>query len=130
MQNFLSANRDTIKNIIKIILFILLCFSTLALLMCIAAFIIYHINFSYEILYPLTTVILCISAFIDGLITSKLLKQNGLIIGVICGIILSLIVIISSVYMGGFNITQNLFTKVVSTIIAGALGGVIGVNIN
>ncbi len=130
LYNFLSANRDTFKNLFKIILFILLCFSTLTLFMCITAFVIYHINFTYDTLYPVTTIILCLSAFIDGFIISKIVKENGLILGVLAGAVICIIVIITSVYMGNFQITENLLTKIIATILSGALAGIIGVNLN
>lgn len=62
--------------------------------------------------------------FSAGEICGKFRRRRGLIDGIICGCILSAAVIIASAAVGGFPGIK----KLLLLIIAGAVGGVIGVN--
>ena len=63
--------------------------------------------------------------------TDLKIKKNGLLNGAFVGIIyIATIYIISSLTGSGFSCNINTIIMIVSSIIAGMLGGIIGVNLN
>lgn len=122
MQNFKEINM--IKNIsagvIKsfIITFILIMLISLLLV---------NTNISENIIGPGIFIITCISIFAG---TMSSIKNNGIIYGGIVGIIyITSIYLLSSILNGEFGITISSLILMILSILAGATGGVTGVNI-
>lgn len=63
-----------------------------------------------------------------GLISSGMSREKGLLMGMVCGICLFAILSLASlmVYGGDFGIAA--LTKLVAVLLAGSIGGVVGVN--
>lgn len=130
LQRILRGNADNIKIFSKVFLLILLCFITVVCLFCVSAFIICKTDFSYEVLPTVTALILGVSSLIDGFVISKFTKENGLFWGFFAGVVVILFVAIVSLTEKTFNITANLIMRFAITVIAGAIGGIAGVNTN
>lgn len=130
MRNFIINKSDMAKTIFRFIFIAVICFFTVLILFSFTALIISKINFSYEILTPVITLILCISAFTDGFLISRWQKENGLFWGISAGTAILLIVCIAALLFDSLCISSLLFTKSVSLITGGAIGGILGVNIN
>ncbi len=73
--------------------------------------------------------ITAISIFIGSLISSIHIKKNGIINGTMVGLIYIIaIYLISSTISKDFSLNMYSTIMIISSIIAGALGGIIGVN--
>jgi len=130
LQKILFDKSDILKTVIKFLLISLFCFITVTILLCITALVISRINFSYEILTPIVAAVLALTAVFDGFLISRWFKENGLIWGVLSGLIIILLLLIFSLKYNTFEISSQLITKSLVTITAGAIGGIIGVNTN
>ncbi|MBE6877556.1 MAG: TIGR04086 family membrane protein [Ruminococcaceae bacterium] len=130
LQKIIFDKTDIIKTIIRFLIISLLCIITVIFLFCIAAIIISRINFSYEILAPVTTAVLAVAATFDGFLISRWYKENGLIWGVFAGVVIFMYIVFTSLNYDVFDISNQFITKLITVISAGAIGGIIGVNIN
>ena len=128
LQKFLLTSQPWQKLLVKAITFIFTCVATLGFFLCITAFIIVRIDTPEYVLIPLTTCLLTLSSFLDSLLLAKSFKENGLLIGLSTGAIFTAIVIVLAVYNQSFAFTSLLVTKLASVLLAGMLGGILGVN--
>ena len=103
---------------------------TLILLFVFAVLLTYT-NIQENLINPVVIVITAISILIGSSISTLKIKKNGLINGGLVGIIYILtIYLISSLTGSGFECNINTIIMMVSSVIAGMLGGIIGVNLN
>lgn len=123
-----SKTKENFKRIIKgsitsIILTLVLLF--------IFSIIVTYTNVKESIISPIIIIITSISILIGSSISSLKIKKNGLLNGAIVGIIYILTIYILSSIMGmGFKIDINSVLMIIFAIVAGMLGGIVGVNIN
>lgn len=76
----------------------------------------------------LTTVIACAAVFLGGLLSSMLLKERGLINGVIVAVIFSVILFGVSIFVFETELGFSALTKFAAILMSGILGGILGVN--
>lgn len=80
---------------------------------------------------PVVIIITAISILIGSSISTLKIKKNGMVNGALVGMIYMLtIYLISSLTGSGFECNINAIIMIVSAIVAGMLGGIIGVNLN
>ena len=116
----------SIFNIIKgtIISFI----STIVLLL-IFSIILTYTNISESFIAPTIIVITAISIFIGSTISNSKIQKNGLINGAtVGGIYLIIIYILSSIINQKFALSMQSIIMIISGIICGMFGGILGVN--
>lgn len=90
-----------------------------------------YTNLQENIMTPVVIVITAISILVGSSISTLKIKKNGLFNGALVGLIyIVTIYLISSVTGSGFTCNTNSIIMMVSSIVAGMLGGVIGVNLN
>ena len=130
LQRIIFDKSDVIKMICKIFIIFLLCFVTTAVLFCAASAIIANVNFSYDILPAVTASILAFSAFVDGFLISRWNKENGMIWGILAGIIITVILVAVSIKFKTISPSGQLIIKSLINMSAGAIGGILGVNTN
>lgn len=100
-------------------------------LLTIFALILIYTTISETSIMPVVLTITGISIFIGGTISSRKIKKNGLMYGGIVGFTYILILYLSSsLCLTGFSLSTNSFIMLVVGIITGAIGGVVGVNLN
>jgi len=128
LQKFILSASERQKLLLKIISFVLICVATFGFMLCITAFIIVRVDTPEYVLIPLTTGLLTFSSFINSFFLAKIFKENGIIIGCTVSGIYVCFIIISAVLYGTFSLSEILVTKVSAIIIAGVLGGILGVN--
>ncbi|NLC87335.1 MAG: TIGR04086 family membrane protein [Clostridiaceae bacterium] len=79
---------------------------------------------------PVIIIITAISILVGSSISTLKIKKNGLLNGALVGIIyIFTIYIISSIAGAGFSINLSTIIMIIASIIAGMLGGIIGVNL-
>lgn len=72
--------------------------------------------------------IFAISGFISGFICGKKEKEKGFIMGGLCGIVLSTLLILFKLFCFSPIPTALTFIKMIVMILSGAVGGILGVN--
>jgi len=117
-SNFVRIIKGSILSILTIIC--LLIFSL----------ILAYTNIPEKTMIPVITAVTAISILAGSIISVSKIEKKGIINGTLVGLIYILtIYIISSIAKGNFEITINSIILIASAIIAGMLGGIIGVNI-
>lgn len=122
----LSENGNNIKKIIKgsaisigitlIALIIFACFLT-------------YTSLSESTIPTVTIVITIISILIGSSLCMTTVKKNGIVNGAIIGLIYIVVIyLLSSIIEGEFALNTYSIIMIIGSILAGALGGIIGVN--
>ena len=118
-SNFVRIIKGSILSIILTIICVLIFSLILA-----------YTNIPEKTMIPVITAVTAISILAGSIISVSKIEKKGIINGALVGLIYILtIYIISSIAKGNFGITINSIILIASAIIAGMLGGIIGVNI-
>lgn len=126
MSENISENGNNIKKIIK--------GSVFSIVITIIGLLVYSIILSYtsisETTMPATIIIItAISILIGSTISTANIKKNGIVNGVLVGLIyIAIIYLISSIVTGNFLLNTNSIIMVIASVLTGAMGGIIGVN--
>lgn len=122
----LSESGNNIKKIIKgSILSIII---TLIALLIFASLLTYT-NVSESTIPTVTIIITIISILIGSSLCMSTVKKNGIINGVAIGLIyITFIYLLSSVIEGNFALNLKSIIMIIGAVLAGGLGGIIGVN--
>ena len=121
-----SENENNIKKIIK--------GSLISIIVTIIGLIIFASLLSYtsisEATIPTVTIIItAISILIGSSLCMSTVKKNGIMNGAIIGLIYIItIYLLSSIIEGTFSLNKYSVVMIIGSILAGALGGIIGVN--
>lgn len=120
MQNFIRIIKGSVTAIIL----------TLILLFVFAILLTYT-NLQENIINPVIIVITAVSILIGSSISTLKIKKMGLINGAFVGLIYILtIYLISSITGSGFTVEIQSIIMMISSVVAGMIGGIIGVNLN
>ena len=122
----LSESRNNIKRIIKgsVISIVI----TLIALVIFASLLTYT-SISESTIPTVTIIITVISILIGSSLCMSTVKKNGIINGILVGLIyIAFIYILSSIIEGNFALNLKSIIMIIGAIIAGAVGGIIGVN--
>ncbi len=77
---------------------------------------------------PIALVSSGLGAFIGGVAAARAMKEQGMIIGGLCGFALFSVTFIVSLFVGNGSFTVFTLLKFIIMTLAGALGGILGVN--
>lgn len=100
------------------------------ILLFIFAILLTYTNIQENIMSPVVIIISAISVLIGSSISAIKIKKNGLLNGGMVGIIYILtIYILSSIVARDFNLSISAIIMLVTSIVAGMLGGIIGINL-
>ena len=123
-----SGENKVIKNVIKGTIISIV--TTLLLFLVFAALLTYT-NISETTIFPVIVVITGISILLGSSLGNIKIRKNGLLNGGLIGLIYILVLyFISSCFIGEFSLNSNSFILIIAAILAGMLGGIIGVNIS
>ena len=127
-----TIEKENIKcnNIFKILKGIILSVLITLLGLLILAIVITYTNVSESIIPIAVTIITAISILIGSFFSTINIQKNGLLNGFAVGFTyIVTIYVISSITSTGFTLTNTSFIMIISVILAGMLGGIIGVNL-
>lgn len=127
-MEIVNGENSIVKNILKgsIISIVI----TLVFFL-IFALILTYTNISETTIFPVIVVITGISILIGSFLGSVKIRKNGLLNGGLIGLFYILaLYLISSSLIGDFSLNFNSFILIIAAILAGMIGGIIGVNIN
>ena len=122
----ISENGNNIKKVIK--------GSAFSIIITLIGLLIYSIILSYtsvsESTIPTIVIIItAISVLIGSTISTSNIKKNGIINGMFVGVIyIAIIYLLSSIVTGNFLLNITSIIMIITSVLTGALGGIIGVN--
>ena len=129
METFVKNNFS--QNLIRILKGSLISIVITVFLLFLFAVLLTFTNISENIINPVVILVNAISILIGSSISTLNLKKNGLLNGGCIGIIYVLFIYLISSIIGigfsNFNLTSVIM--IIASIVAGMLGGIIGVNI-
>ena len=126
MENMQINENKTIINIFKGVGIALI--TTLVMLI-IFSIILTYTNIQENVINPVIMIITAIRILIGSSLVSMKLKKNGLINGgLIGGIYILIIYLVSSILNWKFSLNLQSIIMIVTAVIFGVLGGIIGVN--
>ena len=129
-MNNLDKN-ETKENLIRIIKGSGIALGITILLLFIFAILLTYTNTQESVMIPVVVIITAISILIGSSLSTLRIKKNGLLNGALVGTIYILsIYIISSLTGSGFSLNVMSIVMITASIIAGMIGGIIGVNLN
>ena len=126
MENFQIKEGNVLKNLMKGVGISLI---TTVLLLLIFSIILTYTNIEENVINPVIMIITAISILIGSSIGNVKIKKNGLLNGgFIGGIYILTIYIVSSLLNWEFSLNLQSLIMIITAIIFGILGGIIGVN--
>ncbi len=103
---------------------LLVCFGLLMLM----AMLVETVDVPRAAILPLAIAAAAGGAFVAGLVAAALAKQQGLLVGVTCGLVLFLLILVAGfARFAGVDGSQTAI-KLAVLVLAGGIGGVLGVN--
>lgn len=126
MSENISENGNNIKKVIK--------GSAFSIIITLIGLLVYSIILSYtsvsESTIPTIVIIItAISILIGSTISTSNIKKNGIINGMFVGLIyIAIIYLLSSIVTGNFLLNITSIIMIITSVLTGALGGIIRVN--
>ena len=122
--------KDSSKSILKIIKWSLISIIISATLLTIYAAILAYTNISENTIIPVLFTITGISILIGSVMSSKTIKKQGILNGgLVGGIYVIVLYLISSIFTGNFSLDIHSILMIVIGVISGMVGGIVGVNL-
>lgn len=129
--NIITEEGEFKKKVLSIIKGCVFAIILSIILLTIFALLLTYTTLSESTITPVVLIITGISILAGSTISSRKIKKNGLIYGGIVGFIYILILYLaSSLCLTGFSLSANSFIMLAVGVIAGIIGGIIGVNLN
>ncbi len=129
IKNFTNTASD--KLIINIFKGVLISILITLFFLFVLSVILTYTNISETVIPVSIIVITCVSVLMGSLLTTKAMKRKGMLYGgVIGGIYIILLYLISSIISQGFGLNIYSILMIIFSIIAGMFGGILGINMN
>ncbi len=81
----------------------------------------------FVLLNPFSAGLLMLGSFISGYLAARRIRERGMMIGALCGLIIFLLLLLAS-FMSKFDVGLAALIKLAIALVSGAIGGIIGVN--
>lgn len=122
-----TNNKNSFMNVFK---GLALSFIFTLILLFLFSIILTYTNISEDTIAPVTIIITIISILMGASIGTSKIKKNGIVFGGIIGLIYIItLYLISSIVETGFSLNMYSIIMIILSIIAGMIGGIVGVNI-
>ncbi len=130
-SNIISEDSETKKNIIRIIKGSVFSIILSLILLLIFAVLLTYTDISESTIVPVVTIIVGVSILLGSTISTIKIKKNGILNGGLVGLIYTIaLYILSSIVLTNFSFNINSLIMIATSVIAGMIGGIIGVNLN
>ena len=124
-----NENSTHSNNIIKILKGSILAIVISIILLVIFAIVLTYTNFNENMTPTVIIIITAISILIGSQITASSIKKNGILNGIVVGLIYVLFLyLMSSTISKNFSLNNYAIIMIAASIAIGGLGGIIGVN--
>lgn len=129
-MNKVLDNANYNSNMFIIIKGIVISFITTLVAIFILSAVLTYSNLSEELISPSIITITALSILIGTSISTIKLSKNGILYGGVIGLIYILFLyIVSSITSVGFGLNSQSIIMIIASIIAGMIGGIVGINI-
>ena len=126
-----NVNESSSNNIIRILKGSLISIVTTLILLIIFSAILTYTNVNENVMPTVIIIVTALSILIGSQISTSKIKKNGIINGASVGIIyIVLLYLISSLVTKNFSLNNYSIIMMVTSLLIGGVGGVIGVNRN
>ncbi len=117
------------NNFVRIFKGSILAIALTLILLLIFSILLAYTNLPENIITPMIIIISGISILVGSLISSKTIKKQGILNGMLVAVIyIAIIYAISSIIEGNFGLNIYSIIMIIASIIMGAIGGIVGVN--
>ena len=86
-------------------------------------------NIPQSLISPMAIFAIIAGAFTAGFACARMQRKNGLAYGAVCGVVLSILVLLAGIGLPGNDMGMLALFKVIFMLFGGMLGGVLGVNV-
>ena len=125
-----NENERKSSNILKVIKGSVISIFISVILLFIASLILTYTNIGENAIPTMIIIISAISIFVGSLVSAMHIKQKGILNGSLVGAIYIIIIyLFSSIAITGFNMNIKSLIMLAASIIAGTIGGIVGVNL-
>ena len=125
-----NENERKSSNILKVIKGSVISIFISVILLFIASLILTYTNIGENAIPTMIIIISAISILIGSLVSAMHIKQKGILNGSLVGAIYIIIIyLFSSIAITGFNMNIKSLIMLAASIIAGTIGGIVGVNL-
>lgn len=129
MLKNIDSNKLETNNISIIAKGVLFAFATSVILLLIFSTVLTYTNVPESASTPVIIIITAISILLSSEIATKKIKKNGIANGaIIGGIYIISLYLISSIVTGNFSLGVNAIVMILGGLLAGIIGGIVGVN--
>lgn len=120
-SNSFTANMITMLKAVAIGLLV----TTVVLLL--FSFVMCKKDVPFMLLNPFSAGLLMLGSFLSGYLAARRMREHGMILGALCGLIIFAILLLGS-FMSRFDVGLIAVIKLMIAVVSGAIGGIIGVN--
>lgn len=122
-------NKIKLKKICKLTAFLTIVSSIILIGMFVLfSLVVLFSNFSPTLINKLTTIVSGVGIFASTYVISRIVKQKGVFLGLICGGVSSCIVFIATAISTGVLFSIAEFVKIIVILASAWLGGILGAN--
>lgn len=100
----------------------------IAMLLLSALFTLKMRSLSQTAVFAAAIISLCVSAFLGGFISARILKERGMAAGALSALILFILVLIAGTIFSSDSINFDTLMRFAAMLLSGAFGGILGVN--
>lgn len=124
-----NMNIDGVQKYFKIIITSII-IGTLAVVsvFLLSAFLLSQFNIPASLVPLISTLAGIIGSFTASFVAAKILRKNGMLIGLFCGLMICIFIFIAGMAFFELSLGMIVFTKFIAIIIAAIIGGIFGVN--
>jgi len=124
-----KVNENNTNSVIRILKGSAISIAVSLVLLIIFAALLTYTNINENTMPTVIIIVTALSILIGSEITTSKIKKNGILNGALVGIIyILLIYLISSIITGNFSLNNYAIIMIVTSVLIGGLGGIIGVN--
>jgi putative membrane protein (TIGR04086 family) len=92
------------------------------------SFVMTKIDLSDSVISVLTSLALCVGAYVGGYVASRRRRKNGLAAGALCGLVIFAVIFVLSYFFAGTAGGFSGSSKLAMTLVCAGIGGIVGVN--
>ncbi len=122
-------NKINLKQIFRTTVFAtLIAIVILAILFAAFSIVVLYSNISPTLITQISTILGAISLFLSAFITARVINKKGILIGLIFGLVASMLIFTMTLISTGVFFSVGNLTKILIITVSSILGGIFGVN--
>lgn len=130
MKSLVETQNTNNNNFIQVFKGLILAFVFTLILLFLFSIILTYTNIPEDTIAPVIIIITIISILIGASMSTSKIRKNGIIFGGIIGVVYIMsLYLISSIVETGFFLNVYSIVMIILSILAGMIGGIVGVNI-